>query len=414
MADRHDSTLASEKLGLYGIVIGLIGIATAYLAFGLAQLKIFEVYLPYIFISVGVVYIVLSVVLINSIRKSGQIQSGYRGGTAPSSGTKKFASGIGTFFAAIGNQIKSLMHLLYKHKLPLFVGLAFVAGIGVTYVIISGPNFNFTLPSFQFPSPANQSTTSSAVTKLEVPNVPTTITDFSVSRSGENYTLSFSLVDKDSTKLNASGSTKLKIVDQSSKVLYEESFDVSDSDFTSAGYTKTIEVSKVNKTVASSGTALISFVPDEGTEITGNSSVDVPIYTLSELEAMNENDYIKSATAVGKTVSKYAFDVTLVRIGFYTKVEGSDEKIYYRADISVKNKFAVETEFKASTGKLTVGGNSYTPDVQSTLKTANVKGGSAATGYLLFKDVPSSISGSIKIRAGTATANEEVEYIFDV
>lgn len=405
MADRRDSVLTSEKLGLFGIIIGLLGIATAYIAFGLVQLKIFEAYLPYIFIFVGAVYIILSLILVSSIRGGGSIT----GGVSANKASDVFQSLI----SAVLNKAKILASFMHKYKMPIFVIVAFGAGVLIASGG-SGFNFNFNLPNIQLPILNTQDGGATTLLNFGSKKVPTQIVDFSASKAEGTYSFSFSVADNDSVKMNVSGNASLKIIDTSSKVLFEESFEVFEAEYSSGIYIRKVEESKVSKTKSSPGTASIKFTPSGGSELTSNASVDVPIYTVSELEEIYENDYQAVAVTVGKTVSKYAFDVTVSKAGFFTKVVGASQIVYYRVDLSVKNNFAVETEFKTTTAKLTVGGSSYSPDAEGTFKTGNIKGKTVKEGYLLFKNVPSTISGGIKVTAGSTTANEDVFYTFDI
>ena len=411
MADRHDTTITSEKFGLYGIIIGLIGLATAYVALGIGQLKIFEVYMPFIFIFIGVVYLALSVVLVNSLRAPSQT------GISKGGGSSFDVKGL---IASLLDKTKFLLNFIHKYKIPLFVIAAFGSGVFVTSMLTSGssPAFkfdlNFTLPSLQLPSLSNQESSSSAVVALESKKVPANISGFSASKADGNYTFSFSVEDKDSAKLNASGNASLKVTDQSSKVLYEENFEAQESDFSESVYSKTVDTSKVNKSTSSSGTATIVFTASGGAVLSSSTSIEVPILSTAELETVSETEYLNTAISVGKPATKYAFEVTLVRMGYFNKIEAGTTKTYYRVDLKVKNTYAVPTEFKTSTAKLIIGGSTYSPDPQSPFKTENVKGGQTRESYLIFKDVPSTITGSIRVRAGTTTANEEVEYIFDV
>ncbi len=411
MTDRHDTTITSEKFGLYGIIIGLIGLATAYVALGLGQLKVFEAYMPFIFIFIGGVYIVLSIVLVNSLRAPSQT------GISKGGGSSFDFKGL---IASLLDKTRFLLNFIQKYKLPLFIIAAFGAGVFVTSMLTSGssPAFrfdlNFTLPSLQLPSASKQESSSSAVVALEPKKVPANITDFSASKVDENYKFSFSVADKDSAKLNASGNASLKVTDQSSKLLYEENFEAQESDFSESVYSKTVNSSKVNKSTSSSGTATIVFTASSGAVLSSSASVEVPILSAAELESMSETEYLNTATNVSKPVTKYAFEVTLVRMGYFNKIEAGATKTYYRVDLKVKNTYAVATEFKTSAARLTIGGNTFSPDPQSPFKTESIKGAQTRESYLIFKDVPSTITGTVRVRAGTTLANEEVEYIFDV
>lgn len=411
MADRHDTTIASEKFGLYGIIIGLIGLATAYVALGLGQLKIFEAYMPFIFIFIGAVYLALSVVLVNSLRAPSQ--TGISKGGGSSFDIKNLIEGL-------LSKARIVLSFAHKYKLPIFVLAAFGAGAFLTSMLTSGssPAFkfdlNFTLPSLQLPSLNKQESSSSAIVALESKKVPTNISSFSASKSDGNYTFSFSVEDKDSAKLNASGNASLKVTDQSNKVLYEENFEAQESDFSESVYSKIVDSSKVGKSTSGSGTATIVFTASGGVVLSSSASIEVPTLSIAELESMSEIEYLNTAISVGKPVTKFAFEVTLVRMGYFNKIEADTTKTYYRVDLKVKNTYAIATEFKTGTAKLIIGGSTYSPDPQSPFKTENIKGGQTRENYLIFKDVPSTITGSIRVRAGTTTANEEIEYIFDV
>ncbi|MBI4010573.1 MAG: hypothetical protein HY361_05340 [Candidatus Aenigmarchaeota archaeon] len=423
MADSRDRIFRIEELTLYAIILGFVGLATAFLAFGLSQLKIFEAWQPHIFIFLGVVYLALSLFFITSMKRTlgADRQSTYRGESHGTGNFGKFKDSIGAIIAGFFGKTKFFLHYLLKYKVPLAFGLA--SGVFVT-IIATASVQNFQLPAFnlQFPnmqsSASNASLPSLGLVKSEENKAPANVVDFSASKAGVNYSFSFSLVDKDAVKVNSSGNATLKVFDKSNKLLYEESFEIFETDFPSLVYTKAVDESKVGKSISSSGNATIKFVTSSGGELSNSTGVEVPILTLSEIEKMYEDDYTNAATNVDKTVTKYSFDATVVKIGYFTKAEGSNTNIYFRVDLRVKNIYAVENEFKTSTAKLTIGGTTYSPDPQSPFKTGNIKGGEIKQNYLLFKDVPSTISGGITIRAGTANSgpplNEEYEYILNV
>lgn len=416
-----DSILRSEQVALYAIILGFLGIAIAYITFGIAQLKLFEAWMPYIFIFIGAIYLGLSLAFLNSMRKATLPEK--QGKVGPSK-VEKLGSGVGDVVSGISNGIKALLPYLQKYKLPIFVLLAFVTGVFITYMVTSGSGFqfNFALPSIQLPAIGiqNQTQIAAATGTTSIKNIvpdksPVGIIALSSSKTGENYTFSFSLVDKSSEKVNASGNVSLKVLDQSNKLLYEENFEVRETDFSSGIYSKLVDATKVNKSVSGNGTANITFLPSTGSELSSSTNVEVPVYSTTELQGVNENEYQSSARVVGKSVSKFLFDVTVVKMGFFDRLEAGTTTTYFRVDLKVKNTGAVEEEFRTSAAKLTLPGSSYILVPESPFKNLKIKGGQIKEDYILFKDVPSTISGTIQIRAGTANPTEAniFEYIVE-
>ncbi len=422
MADARDRAEKVEGSAPYLLIIGFIGIAIAYIIFGIAQVKAFEAWLPYIYVSVGAVYLVLSLALVMRIKRIARPDKFYPERYSFDR-ARKFGNTLQTRFMELLDLIKSNLHYLDKYKIPIIVILAFVAGTFSTSMLsndfklqlplnFSLPNvsFNIKLPQF---NQTKQNTTTAAAVKVES-RIPVKIEGFSISKSGGNYNVSFSVVDKDSVKVATAGSVSLRFLDKESNILHEENFNIIESDFKSLTYAWLVDSSKLKKSGSSSGTANIKFISSLGVEMSSDTNIEVPMLSPEDIAKTYEAEYQNSAKAVGKTITKYYFEVTLVKIGFFKKLESGIVKTYYRADIKVRNTAAVEDEFKGSTAKLTAAGNAYLPSTESTFKNEKIKGNQIREGYILFKDVPSALSGSMTVKAGTATAIQEVEYIFDV
>lgn len=413
MAEFRDRVNRSEQLALYGMIAGFIGIAVAFITAGIYQVKVFEVWLPYIFIFSGVIFLALSFMLFNAIRRTSGLERTSAKGSEPTLKTSQFRNNLANFFSDLSDKIRLHLHYAQKYKLPIFIAVAFIAGVSSTMVLSN----NFALPKFNlnlnFTSNAVPQNTSSPVVANAVANkLPVKIVDLTVTKTGDNYNVSFSLADKDSVKVATGGDLSLKIADQSN-ALYEESSKVSESDFNSLVYSKIIDGSKVNKSTSTTGTATVKFTSNLGVEMSSSANTELPILSPEAINADYQTKYATNAATVGKSVSKYVFEVTVVRRGFFSVYDSGTTKSYYRVDLNVKNLGAVETEFKTSTSKITVGGASYSIASESPFKTGNIKGNQIKEDYLLFKDVPTTISGTMQIRAGTTTAINEVEYIIE-
>lgn len=99
------------------------------------------------------------------------------------------------------------------------------------------------------------------------------------------------------------------------------------------------------------------------------------------------------------------FSVTLNRIGFYKHQPYSfqDAEDVLRLDMTVENIGEITESFSTSSAAIIYGNQQYdTSYFINELDTSDLRPGVVRSGYILFKDVPNSISGEIRIDAGSA------------
>ena len=397
-----------EDLALDAIVVALISVAVAFLAFGLAQLDSLQAYKPYIFVSAGLVYLLIPVFLIQSLKRA-------KSGKFDYSEKSNVGTGIKNFFSELEEPLKAF---IIKYKMLIILAFVFVTGVATAGFLPSIGTGNFSLPSLQLPTFNFTQSSSQGVVVAPTGSgqtaIPVKIADFMASKDGETHNLNFSLADKDGNKVASSGSGVLKVMNSDDEVVYEKSFSINASDFAGNIFSLSVADSEITKSVSGSGTAKLSYTTELGVEMSSEASIGIPKLSSTEIAEAYDNEYKSTATDVGKSAEKYLFKATVLRMGFFKKVSGDDTKVYFRVDVTIENKGAVEETFKTSTAKLTIGGNSYAPSTAGTLAGGKIKGKTTQSGYLLFEDVPTTITGTKTIRTGTVTTEVSTfEYIVD-
>ena len=129
------------------------------------------------------------------------------------------------------------------------------------------------------------------------------------------------------------GQVYLRIVDEVNEVLYESRLEVKSSEFqhytlfglTSIGeayewFVKFNEIKKGVGGLLGNGKALLEFTT-EGQTLTAETTVEIPSYTEDEVIALYEYRYIESSKLLNEKIVEGDFEVTLVRLGYYLRLE---------------------------------------------------------------------------------------------
>jgi len=237
---------------------------------------------------------------------------------------------------------------------------------------------------------------------------PANINIFASAEEGEMIRFYFILEDADGAKVVSDGHVKIEIFDDLDTSLYMDEFDVKSSEYIDYAFQLTgttigkayewrVPVEDIEK-----GTSLLEFgigklhflTPEFKSLYAEDTLVPIPIYTEEELEAMEEDEYEQSALSVSQTISKGNFKVTVFKVGFYNKYEWGIQEYYFRVDMEVKN-IGTESDYfmPSRVVILDVQNNQYEENYLGTLNTfSTVYPGVTINGYLLFEDVPETIT----------------------
>lgn len=132
-----------------------------------------------------------------------------------------------------------------------------------------------------------------------------------------------------------------------------------------------------------------------------------------------EEKYNQNAKISGEIIKKGNFEITLVNYGFYTHLKydtWGDEVTDFRVDLKVKNAGSEKDSFSTYDGVIISGSNQYERSFNSNLDSSNVYPGIIKEGYLIFEDVPKTLTGQIKIITGTSydASYNKLTYEFNV
>lgn len=114
--------------------------------------------------------------------------------------------------------------------------------------------------------------------------------------------------------------------------------------------------------------------------------------------------YNNNAKISGEVIKKGNFEVTLVKYGLYTHLEYDtigDEVTEFRVDLKVKNIGSEKDSFSSSESVILSGTNQY-EGYSSDLYYLDIYPGIEKEGYITFKNFPKTLTGPIKIIAGTS------------
>jgi hypothetical protein len=260
---------------------------------------------------------------------------------------------------------------------------------------------------------------------------PANINTFAAADEGEIIRFYFVLEDSNGNNTPGDGKANLQIKDPTGKVVYGQDFNFEASKFvnyefklTGKGIGKAYEwrvnKSDIEKGVSEIGTADITLTVASGKVLKSTADyLTIPKYSEEELLAVYENAYNKTAIVSGEVLKKGNFEVTLVKYGYYKHLKydtTGDEVTDFRVDLKVINISSKKDTFNVFEAALISGSNQYKYSFNSKIDTADIFAGVIKEGYILFEDVPDTISGTIKIIPGTAydSSYNTISYEFDV
>jgi len=259
---------------------------------------------------------------------------------------------------------------------------------------------------------------------------PTNINTFSSSNEGDVIRFYFLLENQDGQNTLGSGEANVQIKDSVGNVVFSQKFDFKSSDFvdyqfklTGQGIGKAYEwrvnQKDIQKGISEMGKADLTITLPDGKVINATDDyVSIPSYSEEEIKQMYDALYNKNAQLSGEIVKKGDFEVTLVKYGFFKHLElgaYGDEVTDFRVDLKVKNIGSEKNSFSNYAAVLIVGSHQYERSFNSELDSSDIYPGIIKEGYLLFKDVPTTITGKIDIIAGTSYDEyyNEFTYKFD-
>jgi hypothetical protein len=260
---------------------------------------------------------------------------------------------------------------------------------------------------------------------------PTNINTLAAADEGEIIRFYFVLEDSNGNNTSGDGKANLQIKDSTGKVVYTQDFNFVAPEFvnyefklTGKGIGKAYEwrvnKSDIEKGVSEIGTADITLTVAGGKVLKSKADyVTVPKYSEEELIAVYENVYNKTAIVSGEVIKKGNFEITLVKYGYYTHLKYDiygDEVTDFRIDLIVKNISSKKDSFYIYEAALISGSNQYKYSYKSKIDTADIFAGIVKEGYILFEDVPNTLSGTVKIIPGIAydSSYNQINYEFDV
>jgi len=215
--------------------------------------------------------------------------------------------------------------------------------------------------------------------------------------SKEKYTYEINLKDKNGAYVTADGKVTVAILD-GQDVLYSKEFDVKAAGFSkdyAPAFKIDVPLSDVKKVFGSykNGKTTVKFSSGD-LSLSAEKEVTLPSYSTDDAQKMFDDAYAASAKQLNKKVSLGAFEVSILRAGFYNKSSYSDVETLYRIDMVVKNTGS-KTDYSAITPTLMdSGGKQYDKSYSGTIDVYdNMQPGSVADGYLVFEKVPASASG---------------------
>lgn len=262
--------------------------------------------------------------------------------------------------------------------------------------------------------------------------VPENIAVFSGIKEGDLVRLYFGFDDRSPYD----GTVSLEILDSANKTVYTNQFAVSSGQYVDYQYMLTgnpigkvyewkIPFSNIQKGVSNIGTAILTFTATNGKTLTAEYGLlGIPSYSPDEIKQMYETKYLQTAKNIGKTFTGGNFEVTLIKVGYFTHLQydtyGS-EVTDFRTDIMVKNIGNEKYSFNAYDAAMIVDSMQYDYSYNSDFSGTNIYPHVAKEGYILYKDVPLNISGQVQIITGSAywistdyTSSANILYKFNI
>lgn len=294
------------------------------------------------------------------------------------------------------------------------IGIALLAL--VVLAMIFGGSSNTSSTSAENKSLASDSapTTAAPVSKIDH------ITSFLVLKENDVYKATFTLNDKDDKWVTEDGHVYFKILDGLGKVVYEKEMDVKSTEFKEFyAYKWTFSSAEVKKSTSDMGKAIMTFTTADNKVLNATDTISIPKYTDDEIKQIYEDQYNKNAKVNGTTKTKGNFEITLVKYGFFTHLKygtSGGEVTDFRVDMKIKNIGSEKDSFRTYDDTILSGANQYKKSFNSELDTTDMYPGVVKEGYLLFENVPNTLTGQIKIIAGASynAAYHELTTDFDV
>jgi hypothetical protein len=194
------------------------------------------------------------------------------------------------------------------------------------------------------------------------------------------------------------------IKDEKSRILYQKEFTVTQSDFQIYQYTFTgnsflayswiFPASEVKPGFGYSGQAELTFTDSFGVSIKStDNAVSIPRLTDEEIQKMNNDAYMKSATTIDQTIEKGSLRITVESAGYYTIDSFGTDKKLYRVDLAITNIGAEADYLPYDYVILDRNGNQYDKDYHGTIDFKNVHPGVTVGGYQTFDPMPEGSTG---------------------
>ncbi len=258
---------------------------------------------------------------------------------------------------------------------------------------------------------------------LKTEHPPTNIDFFTSTEEGKFIMFRFLLEDADGYNTIGDGHVEVEISDKMNNTLYLEEFDVKASEFVDEvekAYEWRVPKSEIKKSVFSYGTGILTFTTPSGKQFKAiDDSISVPQYTEEELTKLNEQKYLENAIEINKKQRKGSFEITVVRVGFFSPItEYGERKEYFRVDLEVKN-IGVEPGYWCSGFViLDKKGNQYDKEYYSgegELDTGKIYEGVTKKGFMLFETLPkTTTSAEFRVEGGYDDDYNKIVYRFDL
>lgn len=245
-------------------------------------------------------------------------------------------------------------------------------------------------------------TIGSAILSLEIieSNI-SKINNFMISGSpgDDQYTATFQLQDKNLAPFGTDCKVTLSIKDEKNRILYQNEFNVSQSDFKTYEYTFTgnsflayswtFPTSEVKPGFGFFGQAELTFTDSFGVPVKSTyNSISIPRLTDEEIQKINDDAYRKSATTIDQTIEKGPLRITVESAGYYTIDSFGTDKKLYRVDLAITNTGS-EAGYPPSDYVILDGdGNQYDNDYHGTFDYKNIYPGVTVRGYQTFDPMP--------------------------
>jgi hypothetical protein len=259
-------------------------------------------------------------------------------------------------------------------------------------------------------------------------NSPTNIAMFSSIQEGELNRFYFLLEGTDGTNITADGHVQLEVFDDTNNSLYLKEFDVNASEYVEYQFKLTgqnvgeayewrIPTTDIKKGISSIGLgrAVLTFTTVDGKKLTAeDKTIQIPVYTDSELKQMAEEEYAKVAVSLSQKISKGKFEVKVTGAGFFSPYEWGTKKQYFRIDMEVRN-IGNAADYFSPLGMVILDnqGNQYETSYGGSLDTiSHIYPNVLKKGYILFEGVPKTL-GSAKLTFQLGYDAQFEPYLFE-